>query len=261
MPEGHLVHRHARELRARFAGGVVAASSPQGRFAEGAAAVDGTRLEDTEAYGKHLFIGFEAGRIIHVHLGRQGLWLAPGATETPRGSVRLRLSADGRAADLIAPLVCEVGDRSLRDAVVDRLGPDPLRDDVDVERVRTAIGASSQPIAALLLDQSVVSGLGNVLRAEILNLVRVHPTTEGRAIGPAAFDHLWQTTVEVMRRATDEGRIITRRPAGRPVETLDEIEGRFVYGRDRCARCDIELEHLQVAGRAINACPLCQPRR
>lgn len=260
MPEGHLVHRHAEELRRAFGDRAVEASSPQGRFAEGTAAVDGSRLLETEAYGKHLFIGFEHGRVVHVHLGRQGLWLWPEAPEAPRPSVRLRLSADGKSADLIAPLVCELGDGATRDDVVARLGPDPLRDDADEEAVRTAIGSSGQQIGALLLDQSVVSGLGNVLRAEILNLIGVHPTTEGRSIEPSAFDALWGTTVDVMRRATGEGRIITRRPSGVAVETLDEVEGRFVYGRDRCGRCDTELEHLEIAGRAISACPVCQPR-
>ena len=236
MPEGHLVHRHADELRAAFRGRVVHASSPRGRFAEGAATIDDDRLEDTEAYGKHLFLRFEASRVVHVHLGRQGLWLRSDAGSPPRPSVRLRLSANGNTADLIAPLVCELGDPSTRDAVVARLGPDPIRADADEERVRTAIAANAQPIGGLLLDQSVISGLGNVLRAEILSLVGVHPATEGRAIEPAAFEAFWETTVEVMRRAAREGRIITRRPAGLPVERLDEVEGRFVYGRERCGR-------------------------
>ena len=259
MPEGHLVHRHAGELRQAFAGSVVEASSPQGRFAEGAAEIARTTLLETEAYGKHLFLGFEGGRVVHVHLGRQGIWLWLDTAEAPRPSVRLRLSAAGETADLIAPLICELGDRSTRDDVVARLGPDPLREDAELERVRTAIGSSAQPIGALLLDQSVVSGIGNVLRAEILNLVGVHPAMEGHALEPATFDPLWEATVRVMRRAVDEGRIITRRPPGVPVETLDEVEGRFAYGRERCGRCDTDLEHLEIAGRAINACPHCQP--
>ncbi|HEX6400558.1 MAG TPA: DNA-formamidopyrimidine glycosylase family protein, partial [Actinomycetota bacterium] len=160
MPEGHLVHRHAGELRRAFAGRVLEASSPQGRFAEGAAEIARTTLLETEAYGKNLFLGFEGDRVVHVHLGRQGIWLWPESAEAARPSVRLRLSAGGHAADLIAPLVCELGDRSTRDDVVARLGPDPLRDDADVERVRTTIDSSAQPIGALLLDQSVVSGIG-----------------------------------------------------------------------------------------------------
>jgi endonuclease-8 len=260
MPEGHLVHRHARELAARLGTGPVRASSPQGRFGEGAAAIDGRALAGAEAFGKHLFLGFDGGDspVVHVHLGRQGLWLWSDAASSPRPSVRLRLASGDAAADLIAPLICEVGDPQLRDTVVSTLGPDPLREDADSGAVRGAISASGQAIGALLLDQSVVSGIGNVLRAELLNMVGVYPTISGADLDDAVLDGLWSTTGAVMRRARDEGRIITRRPPGVPVETLDELEGRFVYGRERCGRCDSPLDRLEVAGRAIHACPVCQ---
>ena len=85
MPEGHSVRRHAQEVRRRFGGQVVAASSPQGRFADGAGLLDGSRLVTTDAHGKHLFVGFAepgvrrigrsgAPRWLHVHLGLYGAW-------------------------------------------------------------------------------------------------------------------------------------------------------------------------------------------
>src|SRR5688500_6225185 len=109
MPEGHLVHRHARQLADGFAGTPVAASSPQGRFSEGSARIDGATLTGTEAYGKLLFLTFsgDESRRLHVHLGRQGLWLWDTADRPPRPSVRLRLASHGTTADLIAPIVCE----------------------------------------------------------------------------------------------------------------------------------------------------------
>ena len=255
------MHRHARELAERFAGRAVEASSPQGRFAEGAAAIDGTTLVATEAYGKHLFLSFGDGetRVVHVHLGRQGFWLWGPPDGTPRPSVRFRMASDTLAADLIAPIVCELGDLLLRDAAVERLGPDPLRVDADPVRARVAIKRSRQPIGSLLLDQAVIAGLGNVLRAEILNIVRIHPSTPGSALDDAAVERLWTCATHVMRRAEAEGRIITRRPAGIPPEDLDEVEGRYVYKRETCGRCGTTLEQLTLGGRAIAACPLCQP--
>ncbi len=82
MPEGHTIHRLARVFEARFKGRVVAASSPQGRFAAGAAALDGLRMTSAEARGKHLFLGFEDGGgpeagppvWLRVHLGLYGGW-------------------------------------------------------------------------------------------------------------------------------------------------------------------------------------------
>jgi endonuclease-8 len=263
MPEGHLVHRHARELADLFSGRQLRVTSPQGRFRHGAAAVDGHVLEGTEAYGKHLFLAFDedaGSRIVHVHLGRLGTWLWLPADTQPRASVRMRLASDTRAADLIAPIVCELGEPDLRDTVVDDLGPDPLRADAEPAAAIGSSARSGRPIGALLLDQSVISGIGNVLRAEILNIVGVHPQIPGRDLTDAQRDLIWTTTADVMRAAVDIGRILTRRPPGADVETLDEVEGRFVYARDRCGRCDSLLEHLEVGGRAINACPTCQPR-
>jgi formamidopyrimidine-DNA glycosylase len=65
-----------------------------------------------------------------------------------------------------------------------------------------------------------------------------------------------------MGRAEREGRIITRRPKGIAPEELhglDEVDGRFVYGRETCGRCGAVLDQLTIGGRAIAACPTCQP--
>lgn len=185
------------------------------------------------------------------------------AALTSTRSSRIRATAHGcraGAADLIAPLVCELGDEALRDKLVGKLGPDPLRDDADPEVAWAAIRASRRPIGALLLDQSVVAGIGNVLRAELLNMTGHPPEPRGLDASRRTFDDLWITTRGVMRVAAEEGRIITRRPVGVPAADLDEIQGRFVYKRERCGRCGSLLEPLEIAVRAINACPVCQPR-
>jgi endonuclease-8 len=97
MPEGHLYHRLAHDLT-ELASQALAASSPQGRFTEGAARIDGTRLEVAEAYGKHLLVRFAGGRTVHVHLGMRGKLLrSPDVSRPPRPQVRLRL-AGGDAA-------------------------------------------------------------------------------------------------------------------------------------------------------------------
>jgi endonuclease-8 len=152
-------------------------------------------------------------------------------------------------------------DPDRRNEIVEGLGPDPLRDDADPDTVRAALRTSRRPIGGVLLDQSVIAGLGNVLRAEILNMVGVHPSVPGTDIDDATFDAFWRCTVDVMRRAEREGRIVTRRPDGVAPDGLDQIEGRFVYGRETCGRCAATLEHLTIGGRAIAACPRCQPRR
>ena len=116
MPEGHLLHRFARLHRDLLVGQRLQASSPQSRFAEGAARIDGHVLDDVDAYGKHLFHRFD-GSVLHIHLGRQGTLLWLNAPPPPaRGSVRLRMSAETGAADLIAPLRCELGETTALEA-------------------------------------------------------------------------------------------------------------------------------------------------
>ncbi len=74
MPEGHSVHRITRQFERNFVGHVVRASSPQGRFAQGAAELDGRRMTDARAVGKQMFLGFEGDRWLRVHLGMYGAW-------------------------------------------------------------------------------------------------------------------------------------------------------------------------------------------
>lgn len=130
MPEGHTLHRLARRFTAEMRGRVVRASSPQGRFAAGAAVVDGRVLERAEAHGKHLWLGFGDDVEVHVHLGLYGTWtFGAGEPPPPRGAVRLRLTTATAWADLRGPTACEVHTPEQKDAVHGRLGPDPLRRD------------------------------------------------------------------------------------------------------------------------------------
>ena len=72
MPEGHTIHRAARDHRKVLAGQMLAVSSPQGRFREGAKRLDGRRCVDVEAYGKHLIYRFDGALALHIHLGLFG---------------------------------------------------------------------------------------------------------------------------------------------------------------------------------------------
>lgn len=186
MPEGHTIHRLARDHNRLLVGHEVHASSPQGRFADGAAVLDGRTLERTEAYGKHLFHRY-GDLWLHVHLGLYGKFTT-GALPAPepRGALRLRLTADGHYVDLRGPTACELMIPPEVAAVRARLGPDPLRRDADPERAWDRLSRSRVAIAALLMDQSVIAGIGNVYRAEILYRHRIEPHLPGR--GAAAGD-------------------------------------------------------------------------
>jgi endonuclease-8 len=259
VPEGHVLHRLAGEQQ-ELVGSSLRVSSPQGRFAEAAARLDGCRLDGVEAVGKHLIHRFGA-ESLHTHLGLRGVWYrsAPPSPE-PRPSVRVRLADSAVAWDLIAPITCEVLDEAGVPALWGRLGPDPLRDDADPERFVAALGRDRRALGVALLDQAVVAGAGNVFRSEALFACRLHPGRAASSISPEEARALWDTLAGMMRRGVEDGRIITVDvPAGSDRLDVPEEAARQVYKRERCADCGAEVVTSEVGGRTAYVCPAQQP--
>lgn len=260
MPEGHTIHRLARDHQ-ELVGCAPSATSPQGRFADGAARIDGRVLAAVDAHGKHLFQRFDPEAVVHVHLGMRGKYLRSGApVRAPLGQVRLRLATDLLAWDLVAPSVCELLDAAGVAALVGRLGPDPLRADADPERARANLRAFPGTVGAALLDQAVLAGVGNVFRAEALLACGVHPARPARSLSSEEFDRLWATLVAMMRRGVEDGRIVTVEPApGQERTAVPEACARRVYKQERCRDCATPVVSWNLSGRTAYACPTCQP--
>jgi endonuclease-8 len=261
MPEGHTIHRLARDHTADLAGRPVVASSPQGRFVEGAARIDGQVPRRFEAWGKHEFGFFGSGDVLQVHLGLIGKWLrrADPAAD-PIGQVRLRLAGAELAWDLYGPAICTLLTPEEVDARIAKLGPDPLRRDADVERFVARVRRSAAPIAALLLDQSVIAGVGNVYRAEVLWVFGIDPRRPGRSLTDDELRAMWDWLVAQLRVGVRRNRIVTVDPAelGKPIKDVQRGEGVVVYHQEACRRCGGPFTTMEVAGRRIESCPICQ---
>ena len=275
MPEGHTLHRLARDLDAAFGGRRVAVSSPQGRFADSAALVDGTVVHRAEAAGKHLFVELGDEHVLHVHLGLIGTFdvhADAGHLPLPVGQVRLRLASvdeDGAAyADLRGAIVCELVTPDRRAEVIARLGPDPLRPDAEPARAWARISRSQRPVGDLLLDQEVVAGVGNVYRAELLFRHRMHPLRPGRTLRVGQWRAMWDDLVVLMGEGVKTGTIDTVRPEhtpeamGRPARDDDHGGEVYVYRRaeQACHVCGSRVRTEVLAGRNLFWCAHCQPR-
>lgn len=281
MPEGHTLHRLAADLSLAFGGQVVRVGSPQGRFAESAAQVDGQVLERAEAYGKHVFIEFPADRFIHVHLGLYGKFLiGRGEAPAPVGQVRLRIigppsprhirdgagSEPGAYADLRGATTCALITAGQRDAVIARLGPDPLRPDADPDRAWARISRSRTPIGGLLMNQEVLAGVGNVYRAELLFRHRIDPMRPGNTLQRKQWSAMWADLVELMHQGVTDNRIDTVRPEhtpeamGRPPRVDDHGGEVYVYRRtgQPCHVCGKAVRTAELQGRNLFWCPGCQ---
>ena len=281
MPEGNVIHNQARRLNRAFRGQIVRVDSPQGRFAQGARAVDGHVVTGVWARGKHLFIDVspppsakspkrlppQGGLTIHVHLGLFGKWrLGKGAVPAPQGEIRLRLWTDERFAELRGPTVCELLDPQQVAAAVSRIGPDPLDRDADPGLAWRRMQRSSAPIAAVLMDQRTFAGVGNIYRAEILFRHGMSPFRPARAVTREEFDGMWADLVLLMAVGARRGRIDTVRAEhlpdamGRPAREDRHGGEVYVYRRDGqpCLLCGGEIAIDTLQARKLYWCPSCQ---
>ncbi|HET7276606.1 MAG TPA: DNA-formamidopyrimidine glycosylase family protein [Dermatophilaceae bacterium] len=275
MPEGHTLFALARDLDTAFAGTAPSATSPQGKFAAGAALLTGRRFVHATSWGKHLFAEFEGDAWLHVHLGLIGTFTIDDrsyAGEVPIvGQVRLRLASDGHVADLRGPNLCAVITPEQVEAVTSRLGPDPLRPDPDPGVGWRKIARSSRSIAELLMDQSVLAGVGNVYRSEVLFRQRVDPFRPGKEIRRSTWQAIWNDLLDLLPLGVATGRIVTlaeqveevrEQLACGVVEPLDERVS-YVYKRagEACRVCGSKIRTRVVAGRNLFWCGRCQRRR
>ncbi|GAP61486.1 endonuclease 8 1 [Arthrobacter sp. Hiyo1] len=249
MPEGHSIHRLARQFQDVFAGHVLEVSSPQGRFTAGAALLDRHELLEATAHGKQLFLRFDHGVLLHVHLGLYGAWsfggdesftgassigaprrigeresFSPEAEQgagkggarsyagppEPVGAVRVRLISANGWADLRGATTCAAITDAEAAAVLARLGPDPLHNRPDDrDEFVRRLLRRKTAVGLLLMDQAIVAGIGNIYRAEVLFRQRVDPWTPGSSLGAETAGRLWDDTVAAMSDGVRDGRIVT----------------------------------------------------
>ncbi|HEX3788318.1 MAG TPA: zinc finger domain-containing protein [Pseudonocardiaceae bacterium] len=268
MPEGHTLHRLAQLHQDRYAGAPVRVSSPQGRFETYAATVDGRVLLAAEAHGKHLLHNYGPDLTVHVHLGLYGTFAEhPLPVAAPEGQVRMRMVGRTHWTDLRGPNTCELMVDEQVSALHARLGPDPLRADADPEASWVRISGSRMPISVLLLTQQLISGVGNVYRAEVLFRHGINPAKAGRDLTHDQWKIIWADLVELMREGMRIGRIDTVRPEhlpaamGRPPREDRHGGEVYVYRRtgQPCLVCGTPVATTVTAGRNLYWCPTCQP--
>jgi endonuclease-8 len=284
MPEGHTIHRLARDHNELLAKQTLRLASPQGRFEAGAELLDGRKLQRVEAAGKHLFYHFAAkpspkpspksslkasskssstskSAILHVHLGLFGKFRThDNLPPAPRGAVRVRFTGKKNTVDLNGPNQCEVLDRAAYQEILDRLGPDPLRDDAEPDRAWARIHASRQPIGLLLMDQSVMAGIGNIYRSEILHLLKLHPRTPGTSVTRKQFDAIWALAVKLLRLGVEHNRIITIDEKLFPTNIARAPRKKLfrIFKKLACPDCGGKIHQFKLANRKVFACPVCQ---
>ena len=338
MPEGHSVHRIARQFGANFVGRRAAVTSPQGRFEVGAAVPSKPSSRCLPIASADVIVRPSSSaapdRVLHVHLGIYGAWdfagaitvdptilasqaavgaarmgqtgmrgvtaggagvdgehedsiasigaprlarLRAGERETvaepvefppdPVGQVRVRILTDTAVADLRGPTVCEVLDPAQVRALAQRLGPDPQAPTESrrkaEERFVERASRSNQSIGQLLMDQSVVAGIGNVYRAELLFRARIDPHRPGSQLTSDELRGLWRDWVKLLRIGVETGQMLTidgLRGERRAAALANRADRHWVYKREGmpCRRCGTSIALETMQGRKLYWCPGCQ---
>jgi endonuclease-8 len=288
MPEGNEIHRFAERHAAALAGRRVSADSPNGAFPD-AELLHGRKLRAVEAYGKHLGYIFGRDTILHIHLGMYGDF-KDGQMPLPpeKGALRLRLWNKFHWVELRGATDCSIFDAEKWQALLGRLGPDPLRPESDPEPGFAVIARRNTPIGQLLMDQSVFAGIGNIYRAELLFRAGLHPRTPGREVPRKAVAAIWKDACRLMPQGMEDRRIVTTlardrakaragatdeprapkraaqtsQPGAHSRRAVHDEAIHYVYRRHGkpCLRCGTKIEKEEMAGRTVYWCPACQRR-
>jgi len=263
MVEGHQCHRVAHFHRQKLVDKRFSASSPNGRFIDGARAIDQQPLQKIEVHGKNLFYFFgnvpNSHHVVHIHFGMSGAFSihnlnGDGQPREAKATTRLQLidPTEGLVAHLSAMTV-KLGDVNFYESKSKELGEDPLRTDANPEAAWDKIRQSKKPVGLLLMDQSVIAGVGNIYRAEILFKAGIHPEQPGYTLRKEEFDLLWHHSVDLLHRGFQTGSILTVDPEEACVLGSPWTR-RYTYNQSRCGRCKSPVKTWEMAARTVYCC-------
>jgi len=183
----------------------------------------------------------------------------------PIGAVRVRLLTADTVADLRGPTACEVLRPDQVQAQIDKLGPDPLVDSPKKgeQRFVDAVAKKATPIGLLLMDQSVVSGIGNVYRAELLFRARLNPHTPGKLVPEEVVRGLWRDWTRLLKLGVKLGQMMTMEGLSKKqyaAALASRDDRHWVYHRTGlpCRVCGTPIVMEVAAGRKLYYCPTDQ---
>ena len=226
-------------------------------------AIRGATMRGVERRGKWLRLALDGDRALFSHLGMTGKWVLREHDAPPERFERARLDTAKRSVRYLDPrlfgtLVGVRGERA--PAAWSALGPDALTDGVDAERLHARLGRLSRSIKEVLLDQTIVAGVGNIQAAEALWRAKLHPERASSSLTVAEVAALARGIEGSIRDtlAREDGPEITY------VEEAGADNPFDVYGKqgEPCPRCRTTLVRIVQAGRSTVLCPHCQrPQR
>jgi formamidopyrimidine-DNA glycosylase len=223
------------------------------------------KLERAERKGKYLLLSFERDQGVMAHLGMTGKFLHKAkADAVPWSRARLYLDDDSvvhyRDPRMFGQIVFAPAEGLRALKAVAKLGIDPLTDGLTVPQLKAALSKTKLPLKVALMDQTRVTGLGNIHAAEALFRARLHPGRKPQSLS----DNEWRAlhkgihaALQFALKAEDDSEEISY------VEEPGAKNPFLIYGRagTPCRRCKTQVKSFTQAGRTTHFCPSCQPKR
>lgn len=259
MPEGDTIFRVAVRLRSTLEGERILDASSRAS-ALNANSLSGQDVQSVEARGKHLLIHFDGGLTLHSHLGMTGSWHVYRTNESwqkPEHFAAIVLKLEEFVVVCFSPKTLELLSSAelRRHRYLNRLGPDLLSRRFDhAEAIRRFRVHNRTTIGEAVMNQTILSGIGNVYKSELLFLQQMHPQSH-----VAEYDD--EQLEALLFKARD---LMSRNLAGYPRQTRFSGEGqkKWVYGRSGkpCFQCGQPIQTTRQGdlGRTTYFCPECQ---
>lgn len=221
----------------------------------------GQRIESVGRRAKFLLFPLDQGWTLVMHLRMTGSLLVEDADEPrPTMTRNLYVLDDGRELRFVDPR--KLGQIWLvedTDSLLGRLGPEPLGPDFTVDVLQGCLAKRSAPIKALLCDQAVIAGIGNIYADELLFAAGIHPLLPGSGLSSQQVERL-HTEIEPMLTAATDTLTASMPFHGPPTESPEGLQ-RLKVPRGRngvCSQCGGEITRVPVRGRSTYYCQACQ---
>ncbi|MBN1176575.1 MAG: bifunctional DNA-formamidopyrimidine glycosylase/DNA-(apurinic or apyrimidinic site) lyase [Dehalococcoidales bacterium] len=220
----------------------------------------GRKINGISRRGKYLFFHLNAGGVLVMHMKMTGsLIINPSDDRFTRAVLHLD---NGTALHFWDPRKFGVMWLDEDDsAVLAKLGPEPLDDDFTPEVLAEILRNRTAPVKPVILDQSIIAGIGNMYADESLFDARINPTRPAGSLSDDEVRRLHASIRRVLLKALKEKGASIRnyiRPDGSPGTAHDEFNVAHGVGKD-CPRCGTPVRRIVVRGRGTYFCPKCQP--
>ncbi|MEX2435223.1 MAG: endonuclease VIII [Balneolaceae bacterium] len=270
MPEGPEIHREADQIRQAIAQKqCIYSFFYHDHLKPFESAVTGQIVQAVDAYGKGLVITFNEDLYFYSHNQLYGKWYIRPAGSYPNTNRQLRaeIQTESNSALLYSASEIDILDRNSLEThpYLTNLGPDVLKSD-DIDEIKKQISDPAferRSLAALLLDQSFLSGIGNYLRSEILFMAGISPGKKLKDLDNREKNNLSESILTITHRAYISGGVTVEDSIVQNCKSNGESRSQYrfyVFAREgkACRICGSNIEKQKMSGRRIYICPKCQ---